>query len=167
MASGTLLSVGSEGVFQKQLRAQLNKKKYLLLEVKNQGEIKELLSENIDVVLIDTIQLGYNGISILDDIRWDYSFLPVICLVAAKNMNLSLAAMRHGAYDEIQLPCSWNNLFKTIDLAVKHKRKFARDKKKSLWKRIEDYIAAGNIADAGATELAKKWLQEQKNKSEK
>jgi len=74
---------------------------------------------NIDLILIDYMMLGLNGIETLSEIRKLNSAVPVVMITAFSNSKLVEEATCHGAIDVLDKPFNINKLTKIFS-RIKH-----------------------------------------------
>jgi len=72
----------------------------------------------IDVVLLDLVMPGMNGIEVLNAIRPTLPNLPVVMLTAHSSINTVVDAMRAGASDFIVKPASAERIRTALDASV-------------------------------------------------
>jgi two-component system response regulator AtoC len=81
------------------------KKDYQLLMAGSAEEAWEKVQrEEVDLVLLDIIMPGKDGMELLKKIREFYPLLPVVMLTATKTVKTAVEAMKMGAYDYITKP---------------------------------------------------------------
>jgi DNA-binding NtrC family response regulator len=77
---------------------------YAVLTVASGPEALEKMREGgIDMILMDVIMPGLDGIQLLERIKSEYD-LPVVMITAANTIKTAVQAMRLGAYDYIAKP---------------------------------------------------------------
>ena len=74
---------------------------------------------DIDLVLLDLVMPGVNGMSVLSEIRPEMPALPIIVLTANGSVQTVVQAMQAGAYDFIVKPASPERLQVSIQNALK------------------------------------------------
>ncbi len=83
--------------------------------------IKRLMDTNLptaDIMLLDLIMPGKNGIEVLDEIRPHFPKLPVVMLTAHSSINTVVDAMRAGASDFIVKPASAERIRSALKAAL-------------------------------------------------
>jgi len=78
----------------------------------------EALSEGPDVVCLDIMMPGLDGIEVLKRIQMIDPELPVIMVTARDSLEVAVEAMRQGAYDYIPKPVDRNRLRSSLKKAV-------------------------------------------------
>jgi len=72
----------------------------------------------VDVVLLDIIMPGVDGMQLLEDLRSRYPQLPVIMLTATKTLKTAVHAMKLGAFHYITKPFDVDDLRAHLDKAT-------------------------------------------------
>jgi DNA-binding NtrC family response regulator len=127
-----------------------------------------LTNQDIDVAILDLCAAPNPGMNRIDIIKSIQSSAQVICITPADKVGLSIDVMRHGAFADLQCPYTWTKLLKTIQAAGKQKQKHApKTGKKGFWKNVGDHLYAGSLAEAGAPDLARKWMDQESEKDKK
>ncbi len=99
-----ILVVDDESSVQNSLR-MIFKNEYQVIIAGNAGEaVVKFKSEDPDLVFLDIIMPGKDGIDILREIREVQPFTPVIMLTATRTVRTAVEAMKLGAYDYISKP---------------------------------------------------------------
>ena len=75
-----------------------------------------------DVVLLDYMMPGMNGLDVLKDIRGGESEVPVIMMTAHGSIEIAVQAMKLGAYDFVLKPFEPDHIAMTIEKALEHSR---------------------------------------------
>ena len=73
--------------------------------------------EKVDVVVLDVLMPGMNGIETLKEIKKHHPFLEVIMLTGHGSVDMGLKGMRHGAYDYVMKPFKIDDLLSRIQRA--------------------------------------------------
>ncbi|MCX5885018.1 MAG: sigma-54 dependent transcriptional regulator [Proteobacteria bacterium] len=98
-----ILIVDDELAIRESLRMILQQD-YEVLAVSSGAEALEKMREGgIDLVLLDVIMPGLDGIQLLERMKSEYD-VPVIMITAANTVKTAVQAMRLGAYDYIPKP---------------------------------------------------------------
>jgi DNA-binding NtrC family response regulator len=120
------------------------KKDYQLLTAGSAEEAWEMMQrEEVDLVLLDIIMPGKDGMELLKEIREIHPLIPVIMLTATKTVKTAVAAMKMGAYDYITKPFDIEELELVAEKALE-----ARDLKienRRLQGEVEDRYQFENI----------------------
>jgi signal transduction histidine kinase len=80
--------------------------------------IERIEAERFNVVILDLMLPGPNGIEILRHIREQQSGTEVIVLTAHASLTTAIEAVRLGAYDYITKPCNAQNMQSTVRRAI-------------------------------------------------
>src|SRR5262249_38006193 len=92
---------------------------YDLIEARNGGlALSQLKSCRVDVILLDLLMDGIDGISLLRMLRARGHDIPVVIISGLNNAWTAAAAMRLGAVDYIVKPFEDEDLLATIDSAL-------------------------------------------------
>jgi len=68
-----------------------------------------------DLVLLDVMMPGLDGISLLESLRKDYPLLPVIMLTASKTVKTAVQAIKLGAVDYLNKPFDVDELLSLVE----------------------------------------------------
>ncbi len=100
-----VLAVDDEEPFRRLLKKELTRKGFYL-DTASDGSsaLKMLEKESYDVVLIDIIMPGMDGLSLLKKINSVESPPPVIVLTGKATVETAVEAMKNGAYDYMTKP---------------------------------------------------------------
>jgi DNA-binding NtrC family response regulator len=93
-------------------------------EISGSGEeaLAKQSSRSFDVILLDLLMPGLDGIETLKRIRRLDPQAMVIIITAYASVESAIAAMKLGAFDYVQKPFKHDDLLLTIDRALEHKR---------------------------------------------
>ena len=119
MAELTVLLVDDEPDFRELLAKRLGKRKLRVLEAPSGERALELLTPEIDVVLLDVKMAGLSGIETLQRIKQRLPGLQVIMLTGHANVEVALEGMALGAFDYLIKPVDLDNLVYRIQDACK------------------------------------------------
>jgi two-component system, NtrC family, response regulator AtoC len=82
-------------------------------------EALDFLSGNaVDVVLLDIVMPGMDGMQLLEELRTRFPQMPVIMLTATKTLKTAVAAMKLGAYHYVGKPFDVDELRAILDKAT-------------------------------------------------
>jgi DNA-binding NtrC family response regulator len=79
-------------------------------------------TETYDVILLDLLMPGLDGIEVLKSIKKIDPLAVIIIITAYASVESAIAAMKLGAYDYVQKPFKHEELLLTIRRALEHKR---------------------------------------------
>ncbi len=94
------------------------------VETSTSGEeaLEKVPAQSCDVILLDILMPGMDGIEVLRRIRKIDPVAAVIIITAYGSVESAIAAMKMGALDYVQKPFKHDSLLLTIEKAVAHKR---------------------------------------------
>src|SRR5512146_1318115 len=75
-----------------------------------------------DLVLLDYMMPGMNGLDVLAELRGGESDLPVVMMTAHGSVELAVQAMKLGAYDFVLKPFQPDHIVLTVEKALEHRR---------------------------------------------
>jgi DNA-binding NtrC family response regulator len=121
-----------------------------------------LLSDDIDVVLINVNDLGASGIRILDSMKQTKTFAEFITLTSPSSIHWSIEGMKRGAFADLLIPFDLEDLLAKLREAGAKKKSKKRKSKKSIRKKLEDLMVSATLAESGDFNGAKQILKELK-----
>jgi DNA-binding NtrC family response regulator len=104
MAKKTVLVVDDELGAQESFRMILQDEYAVLIADDGEAALAMLTKQPIDLVLLDVIMPGMDGLETLRNIRKTHARLPVIMVTATKTIRTVVEAMRMGALDYVTKP---------------------------------------------------------------
>ncbi|HDL19313.1 MAG TPA: sigma-54-dependent Fis family transcriptional regulator [Bacteroidetes bacterium] len=104
------------------IEIHLKKEKiYIPLHASNGEACLRFLREDVpDLILLDIQMPGIDGIETLQQIKQQYSRIPVIMMSAHGTIDIAVRSMKMGAYDFITKPFSGDRLLITIRNAIEN-----------------------------------------------
>jgi PAS domain S-box-containing protein len=99
--------------------------------------ISAMDSDNFDVIFADIILPDRSGIDILEEVKKRGLNCPVIMITGEPNIDTSAKALRLGAFDYLTKPIRKENLLRSCNLALQHKKLL--DEKQSVEAENERY----------------------------
>jgi len=118
----TVLIVDDEPTQRRLLEAALTRQGFDIVQAASGAEALDVLGADapgpIDVVLLDLVMPGMNGIAVLSQLKRQRPELPVIVLTAQSGVDVIVEVMRAGAVDFIPKPASPERLRVSIDNAL-------------------------------------------------
>jgi two-component system nitrogen regulation response regulator NtrX len=89
----------------------------------NSGEdaIKVVREQNLDLILLDILLLGIDGIQTLEEIRGLRPDIPVIMISGHGNIELAVKATKMGAYDFLEKPLSLERVVISAKRAIERR----------------------------------------------
>ncbi len=122
---GKVLVVDDEQGFCELLESLLKKERFQVISTTDPAEgLKIVEQEEVDLVFLDYKMPGYDGISLLKEIKKHDENIVAIMITAYGTIETAVEAMKYGAYDFISKPFQKNDL---IRLTAK-----AWDKRKTM-----------------------------------
>jgi len=113
-----VLVVDDEQGVRESLRMVL-KEGYEPIAVGSSGEALETLAAtSVDVVLLDIVMPGMDGMQLLEELRVRFPNLPIVMLTATKTVKTAVGAMKLGAFDYITKPFDVDELRVILDKAT-------------------------------------------------
>jgi len=83
------------------------------------ARLNDAKSPTVDVVLLDLVMPGMDGIKVLETVRPKHPALPIVMLTAQSSINTVVDAMRAGANDFIVKPASAERIRSALEAALK------------------------------------------------
>jgi len=165
MPSLNVLLHGWDFEFQSAMTERMAQEGWAVFQTQSEDDLGELLeNQEIDVTILDMCSAPNPGLHWIDIIKAIQPCGQVICITPKGNVGLSISGMRHGAFDDLQYPFSWTSLLKKVQAASKHKARMIRkETRPGFWQSVEDHLYAGSLAQAGAPNLARKWLRQKQD----
>jgi two-component system, NtrC family, response regulator AtoC len=113
-----VLVVDDEPGVRESLRMVL-KDTYEAMAVGSGAEALETLARSsADVVLLDVVMPGIDGMQVLEELRTRFPKLPVVMLTATKTVKTAVGAMKLGAFDYVTKPFDVDELRCILDKAT-------------------------------------------------
>ncbi|HSV05395.1 MAG TPA: sigma-54 dependent transcriptional regulator [Candidatus Binatus sp.] len=118
MRTRRVLIVDDEPGVRESLRMVL-KEGYEPIAVGSSGEaLESLAATSVDVVLLDIVMPGMDGMQLLEELRVRFPNLPIVMLTATKTVKTAVGAMKLGAFDYITKPFDVDELRVILDKAT-------------------------------------------------
>ncbi|HXJ34175.1 MAG TPA: sigma-54 dependent transcriptional regulator [Candidatus Eisenbacteria bacterium] len=115
-----VLIVDDEAGVRESLRMVL-KDTYEAVAVGSGGDaLDALVAGGVDVLLLDIVMPGMDGLQLLEEVRSRYPRLPVIMLTATKTVKTAVGAMKLGAFDYVTKPFDVDELRVILDKATEN-----------------------------------------------
>jgi len=116
----TLLVIDDDEAIAHNLKKVLKKEGYKVFTAHSGEEGLKIIEKNkIDVVITDINMKGMDGIEVLRMAKAYYSDIEVIMVSGMKEADLSIQALRNGAIDYITKPVNLDEMFISIEKAIK------------------------------------------------
>jgi DNA-binding NtrC family response regulator len=118
-----VLVIDDEKSFIEEMCEFLRKSGYSCMEAGSGREgLKILKNQEIDLLILDVMLPGMNGLEVLKLVKSAYPQLEVIIISGHGNMDTVITAMRHGALDYLRKPLRHSD----IQIAIERSEKFIR-----------------------------------------
>src|SRR5574337_2143548 len=118
-----ILVVDDEEPFRRLLKKELSRKGYAVEVASDGGEAQRLLADRVfDVILLDIVMPGVDGIALMKKLKEDASAPPVSVLTGKATVETAVEAMKNGAYDYLTKPYKLDELVIVIDRAFEYSR---------------------------------------------
>ncbi len=154
---GRILIVDTDDLFRHNLAVRLRKERFKVHETGDASSMSSMLRfRDIDVVLLGLSGLREAGLVLLQEVRRLRPTTKVILLRDVDQIGLSIAGMKFGAYDDLQMPFDLAALVARIQDACQERRATRR----SPIRRLEQLMAAISFAEAGEHDTALHMLSE-------
>jgi len=124
-----VLVVDDEEPFRRLLKKELTRKGYAVEVAHDGSEALRLVHDgSFDVILLDVVMPGVDGISLMKKLKDDLSAPPVIVLTGKATVETAVEAMKNGAHDYLTKPYKLDELVIVIDRAYEFSRLSVKNK---------------------------------------
>jgi len=113
-----ILIVDDEPGVRESLRILLKERAQPIVAETGEAAIRKVAEERTDIVLLDIIMPGIDGLETLERIKEHSSAPQVIMLTATKTVKTAVRAMKLGAFDYVTKPFDVDELLLIIDRAM-------------------------------------------------
>lgn len=118
-----LLVVDDEEPFRRLLKKELTRKGFVVEVAAEGAAALKMLAENLyDVVLLDIVMPGLDGMSVMRQLREDPASPPVIVITGKATIETAVDAMKEGAYDYLTKPYKLDDLEIIVNRACEYRR---------------------------------------------
>jgi two-component system response regulator AtoC len=118
-----VLVVDDEEPLRRLLQKELSRKGFSVEVAPDGGEALDLLKDSAyDVVLLDIMMPGVNGIEVMKRLKEDSSAPAIIVLTGKATVETAVEAMKNGAYDYLTKPYKLDELIIIINRAYEFSR---------------------------------------------
>ncbi|WP_320171716.1 sigma-54 dependent transcriptional regulator [Maridesulfovibrio sp.] len=146
--SKSILIVDDEDGIRYSLRGILEDEGFRVNDAENGEEALRILSEDQpDLVFLDIWLPGMDGLEVLDRIKKEWDWLPVVMISGHGNIETAVSAIKKGAFDFIEKPLSLEKVVITAEKAVEFSR--LQSENKALRTRIETEQPARLTGESG------------------
>ncbi|HXX57682.1 MAG TPA: sigma-54 dependent transcriptional regulator [Thermodesulfovibrionales bacterium] len=116
-----LLVIDDEEPFRRLLKKELSRKGFFVEVAPDAETALRLLSSDVyDLVLLDIIMPGVDGISLMKKLKQDPASPVIIVLTGKATVETAVEAMKHGAYDYLTKPYKLDELVIIINRAYEY-----------------------------------------------
>jgi putative nucleotidyltransferase with HDIG domain len=123
MSEGRILVVDDEASIREVMFTLLESQGYECITASDGNEALRAISHRApDLVISDIVMPGLDGIKLLGALQLRDAEMPVIMVTALHDLSTALQAMRAGAYDFVLKPFERDQLFFSVNRALKHRR---------------------------------------------
>jgi two-component system response regulator AtoC len=118
-----VLVVDDEEPLRRLLKKELTRKGFFVEAASDGKSALEILKENtFDILLLDIIMPGIDGISLMKKLRADPASPAIIVLTGRATVETAVEAMKHGAYDYLTKPYKLDELVIIINRAYEYEK---------------------------------------------
>jgi DNA-binding NtrC family response regulator len=118
-----ILAVDDEEPFRRLLKKELTRKGYAVEVASDGSEALHTLRDRVfDVILLDVVMPGVDGISLMKKLKEDSSSPAIIVLTGKATVETAVEAMKNGAYDYLTKPYKLDELSIVIDRAYDYNK---------------------------------------------
>lgn len=113
MDAQTILIVEDEGEIREGIRILLKGENYTILEAESGQQALELLSDKVDLVILDIMMPGISGLRVCEEIR-KLSMVPILFLTAKAQESDKVIGLTAGGDDYLTKPFSYSELIARV-----------------------------------------------------
>src|SRR5512143_3832823 len=118
-----VLVVDDEEPFRRLLKKELTRKGYAVEVAPDGNEALRLLRDrSFDVILLDVVMPGVDGISLMKQLKEDSGAPSIIVLTGKATVETAVEAMKNGAFDYLTKPYKLDELVIVVDRAYEFSR---------------------------------------------
>ncbi len=124
-----ILVVDDEEPFRRLLKKELTRKGYAVEVAPDGSEALRLLRDrSFDVILLDVVMPGVDGISLMKKLKEDSGAPAIIVLTGKATVETAVEAMKNGAFDYLTKPYKLDELVIVVDRAYEFSRLSVKSK---------------------------------------
>lgn len=142
LSNGTILLIEDDEDIRESIRILLESENYIIKEADNGRSGLELLSEDIDLVILDIMMPGISGLRTCEEIR-KRSYVPVLFLTAKAQESDKLIGLMVGGDDYLPKPFSYAELLGRVKALVRRYNIYLGRVNDSA--EAEEWISSGEI----------------------
>ena len=121
--SARILIVDDEEPFRRLLKKELNRKGFITDTAENgRTALDKLRESSFDVILLDIVMPGMDGIQMMKKIRTDPASPAVVVLTGKATIDTAVEAMKNGAYDYLTKPYKLEELIIVVNRAFEQRK---------------------------------------------
>lgn len=143
MQTHTILLVEDEADICEGIRILLNGEGYTILEAENGPRALELLSADVDLVILDIMMPGMSGLRVCEEIRRS-SPVPILFLTAKAQESDKVLGLTAGGDDYLTKPFSYSELIARVKSLLRRYCQY-RGKPGAAGAHADDYLASGGL----------------------
>src|SRR5512146_3143485 len=118
-----ILAVDDEEPFRRLLKKELTRKGYAVEVASDGSQALLLLRDRVfDVILLDVVMPGVDGISLMKKLKEDSGAPAIIVLTGKATVGTAVEAMKNGAFDYLTKPYKLDELVIVVDRAYEFSR---------------------------------------------
>ena len=143
MNNGTILIIEDDADIREAVRILLGNEKYTIIEAENGIRGLELMTECIDLVILDIMMPGMSGLRTCEEIR-KKSNVPVLFLTAKAKESDKLIGFMAGGDDYLTKPFSYAELLGRVKALLRRYHQY-QGKNAVEGKKVEEYLEREEI----------------------
>ena len=143
MNNGTILIIEDDADIREAVRILLGNEKYTIIEAENGSTGLELMTESIDLVILDIMMPGMSGIITCEEIR-KKSNVPILFLTAKAKESDKLIGFMAGGDDYLTKPFSYAELLGRVKALLRRYHQY-QGKNAVEGKKVEEYLEMEEI----------------------
>ncbi|WP_319777746.1 sigma-54 dependent transcriptional regulator [Maridesulfovibrio sp.] len=121
--SKSILIVDDEDGIRYSLRGILEDEGFDVSEAESgEAALRHLADEQPDLVFLDIWLPGMDGLAVLEQVKKEWDWLPVVMISGHGNIETAVSAIKKGAFDFIEKPLSLEKVVITAEKAVEFSR---------------------------------------------
>jgi two-component system, NtrC family, response regulator AtoC len=140
---GKILFCDDEASVRDSLRIIFKRDHQVVLASNAEEAVQRVQTEEPDLIFLDIVMPGKDGLEALKEIRQKQPEVPVIMLTATKTLKSAVDAMKMGAYDYITKPFDVQELKIVVEKALENRHLRAENRR--LQGEVEDRYQFDNI----------------------
>ena len=156
-----VLLVGRESPFMETLSTRIGANDLMVHFAESAPDALALVQhEDIGVVVLSIKDLAEEAIQMLDSMKKRKPLVECITLTSPTTMGWSIEGMKRGVFADFLIPFDNENLIAKIREALVKRKARKRRRKKTLRRRLEDWMVSAAFAESGSPDTAREILKE-------